>query len=108
MGERPGGSERSARRGGGGELSREVYDKAIGGCGDAKAWDMVLLLVAEMRSDGVPTSPAAFETALKVRRFALDFSSARNGGALHFPPTCAGMNLYRYVQRKELPLLLHE
>lgn len=52
--------------GGGAELSREAYDKAIEVCGDAKAWDMVLLLVAEMRSDGVPTSPAAFETALKV------------------------------------------
>ena len=54
------------RAGGGGELSREAYDKAIEVCGDAKAWDMVLLLVAEMRSDGVPTSPAMFETALKV------------------------------------------
>lgn len=52
--------------GGGAELSMEAYDKAIEVCGDAKAWDMVLLLVAEMRSDGVPTSPSAFETALKV------------------------------------------
>lgn len=62
------------RAGGGGtELSREAYDKAIEVCGDAKAWDMVLLLVAEMRSDGVPTSPAAFETALKVYRTACKY-----------------------------------
>lgn len=65
--------------GGGAELSKEVYDKAIEVCGDAKAWDMVLLLVAEMQSDGVPTSPAAFETALKVRCVALDYRLHETG-----------------------------
>lgn len=85
--------------GGGAELSREAYDQAIKVCGDAKAWDMVLLLVAEMRSDGVPTSPAAFETALKVRCFAFGLPAARNGGALRFLSTCRGMNLYRYSER---------
>lgn len=52
--------------GGGAELSKAAYDEAIEVCGNGRAWDMVLLLVAEMSSDEIPISAAAFETALKV------------------------------------------
>lgn len=55
------------RAGGGGtELSKAAYDEAIEVCGNGKAWDMVLLLVAELSSDEVPISPSTFETALKA------------------------------------------
>lgn len=55
------------RAGGDGtELSKAAYDEAIEVCGNGKAWDMVLLLVAELSSDEVPISPSTFETALKV------------------------------------------
>lgn len=52
--------------GGGAELSKAAYDEAIEVCGKGRAWDMVLLLVAEMSSDEIPMSPATFETALKA------------------------------------------
>lgn len=55
------------RAGGGGtELSRAAYDEAIEVCGNGRAWDMVLLLVAELSSDEVPVSASTFEMALKV------------------------------------------
>lgn len=55
------------RAGGDGtELSKASYDEAIEVCGNGRAWDMVLLLVAELSSDEVPISPSTFETALKV------------------------------------------
>eukprot|EP00903_Cladosiphon_okamuranus_P010313 g9760.t1 len=54
------------RAGGDGtNLSKAAYDEAIEVCGNGKAWDMVLLLVAELSSDEVPISPSTFETALK-------------------------------------------
>eukprot|EP00752_Nemacystus_decipiens_P010113 g9014.t1 len=54
------------RAGGDGtELSKAAYDEAIEVCGNGRAWDMVLLLVAELSSDEVPMSPSTFETALK-------------------------------------------
>lgn len=52
--------------GGGAELSQENYNQAIEVCGNGRAWDMVLLLVAEMSSDEIPISGAASETALKA------------------------------------------
>lgn len=55
------------RAGGDGtELSKAAYDEAIEVCGNGRAWDMVLLLVAELSSDEVPISPSTFETALKA------------------------------------------
>ena len=58
------------RAGGGGtELSKAAYDEAIEVCGNGRAWDMVLLLVAELSSDEVPISPSTFETALKVSTY---------------------------------------
>lgn len=55
------------RAGGGGiELSKAAYDEAVQVCGNGRAWDMVLLLVAELSSDEVPISPSTFETALKA------------------------------------------
>lgn len=55
------------RAGGGGvELSQENYDQAIEVCGNGRAWDMVLLLAAEMSSDEIPIFGAASETALKA------------------------------------------
>lgn len=51
----------------GGELNCQVaYDEAIEVCGNGKAWDMVLLLVAELSSDEIPIGPSTFETALKA------------------------------------------
>ncbi len=51
----------------GGELDCQVaYDEAIEVCGNGEAWDMVLLLVAELSSDEIPISPSTFETALKA------------------------------------------
>lgn len=51
----------------GGELDCPVaYDEAIEVCGNGEAWDMVLLLVAELSSDEIPISPSTFETALKA------------------------------------------
>lgn len=55
------------RAGGNGtELSKAAYDEAIEVCGNGRAWDMVLLLVAELSSDEVPVSPSTLETALKA------------------------------------------
>ncbi|CAM9769718.1 unnamed protein product [Scytosiphon promiscuus] len=82
--------------GGGAELSQENYNQAIEVCGNGRAWDMVLLLVAEMSSDEIPICGAASETALKgcaatgawswalslLRRMSVSPASA-NGGTLN-------------------------
>lgn len=52
--------------GGGAELSEAAYTEAIEVCGNGKAWDMVLLLVAEMSSDEIPMTAVTCDTALKA------------------------------------------